>query len=249
MLARETLDVIILALPNNQYENVLTLSELKGKYVLKEKPFAMSLDQAEQFTEIAQKNSVRFNIAQQRFFADQYRTAKKWLDDGLIGDILFFEYRHILNDQKESWYWEESAGGGCWLNVGWHFAFLMEWFFGTPDHLEVEKMSSSKRAFEYKTDDTVFITCNYKTFSGRAYLSVVDSFREDSFRITGSLGVINMSRDCAHLFDNYGNVKEKEKGNELLSYMYQSTGVVQRDLYDSLFTYNIRAMKIIINNR
>ncbi len=185
-----------------------------------------------------EKKSVKFNIVQNRFFANHYNVAKKWLNDNLIGKILFFEYRYILNDQKESWYWNPRAGGGCWINIGWHFAFILEWFFGTPIDIKVNKIKSSKRAWEYETDDTVFVTCSYYDFNGNAYMSVVDSFTEDSFKIVGSNGTISISKDGAILMDNYGNIKEKESAENLLSYMHQARDIFKPDVSKKLFEYN-----------
>lgn len=141
-----------------------------------------------------------------------------------------------------------SQGGGCWLNIGWHFAFILEWFFGTPQNISVNKIKSRKRAWEYQTDDTVFAICAYKNFTGRAFMSVVDSLAEDSFKIVGSNGTIIITKDNAILMDNYGNKKEKEKAENLLSYVYQAKNIFKKDVQDKLLDYNIKAMKIISDN-
>ncbi len=248
MLKNIKIDVLILALPNDRYKEILELEELKDISVIKEKPLARSFEEAQFFIDTLNTKKIPFNIVQNRFFANHYNVAKKWMDDGLIGKILFFEYRYVLNDQKESWYWDPKAGGGCWVNIGWHFAFILEWFFGTPASINVNKIQSSKRAWEYQTDDTVFVTCTYEYFTGRAYMSVVDSLTEDSFKIVDSNGTINISKDSAILMDNYGNKKEKEKAENLLSYVYQAKNIFKEDTQAKLLDYNIKAMRIISNN-
>lgn len=248
MLKSVNIDVLILALPNNKYKEVMELKELNNLYLIKEKPFAVSHQEADAYIKLTNDKLVKLNIVQNRFFTNHYNAAKKWLDDGLVGKILFFEYRYILNDKKESWYWDHEAGGGCWINIGWHFAFIIEWFFGTPLNLKVEKIKSSKRAWEYNTDDTVFAICSYDDFTGRAYMSVVDSFTEDSFKIVGSNGTIHISKDNAILIDNYGNTKEKEKAENLLSYMYQAVDIFKPDVSEKLLDFNQKAMQIINDN-
>jgi len=247
-MLKNPIDVLIMALPNDRYKEIMELEELNNISIIKEKPFATSQQEAQFYTELMKGKSVKFNIAQNRFFANHYNTAKKWLDDGLIGNILFFEYRYILNDQKESWYWDPKAGGGCWINVGWHFAFMIEWFFGTPIDIKVNKIKCSKRAWKYETDDTVFATCSYNGFVGNACMSVVDSSTEDSFKIVGSNGTIIILKDKAILMDNYGDIKEKVKAENLLSYMRQAKDILNVDISKKLFEYNIKAMKIISNN-
>ncbi len=248
MLVSVKIDVLIVALPNDKYKEVLELNELKNTYVIKEKPLAVSFDEAQLFIDLLSSKKVLFTVVQNRFFANHYNVAKKWLESNLVGDILFFEYRYVLNDKKESWYWDPKSGGGCWINIGWHFAFIIEWFFGNPVEINVNKIKSSKRAWEYQTDDTVFVTCSYDGFVGRAYMSVVDSLTEDSFKIVGSLGTIIISKDDAVLIDNYGNKKDKEKAENLLSYMYQAKEVLNKDVRENLMDLNIKTMKIISDN-
>ena len=248
LLNNHKIDVLILALPNDKYNEILNLSQLKNINIIKEKPFATTLDEAKNFLKKSKENNFNLNIVQNRFFANHYIIAKKWLDSGLIGKLLFFEYRYTLNDKKESWYWNLQSGGGCWLNVGWHFAFLLSWFFGLPKDIKVNKIKSSKRAWNYNTDDTVFINCNYENFYGNAYLSVVDSLSEDTFKIVGDIGMICISKDNATLFDNDGNKITKENAENLLSYMYQIKNVLNIDVGKNLLLHNLNAMKIINDN-
>lgn len=248
MLFSVKIDILILALPNSEYRNIIELDSVKNLSIVKEKPLARSSEEAEYFLNLIKQKQIKFNIVQNRFFANHYVKAKEWLDKQKIGEVLFFEYRYVLNDKKESWYWDLNLGGGCWLNVGWHFAFLIEWFFGTPNNIEVRKLQSSKRAFEYNTDDIVFVDCSYKSFEGKAYMSVVDSFMEDSFKIVGSLGSIHITKDQAILLDNGGEGMEKEKAEMLLSYMKQYKGSFLKGIGQELFDINVRAMNIINNN-
>ena len=117
-----------------------------------------------------------------------------------------------------------------------------------PQNIKVDKVKSRKRAFEYQTDDTVFVTCTYEDFTGRALMSVVDSLTEDSFKIVGSNGTIIITKDNAILMDNYGNKKEKEKAENLLSYVYQAKNIFKKDIQDKLLDCNIKTMKIISDN-
>jgi predicted dehydrogenase len=120
MLQNINIDILILALPNDKYKEVLDLPECKNILIIKEKPFAMNLNEANLFLKFAKDKNLSLNISQHRYFTNHYVLAKEWLSQNLIGNILFFEYRYTLNDQKESWYWDLKSGGGCWLNVGWH---------------------------------------------------------------------------------------------------------------------------------
>lgn len=49
MLKSVDIDVLILALPNDKYKNILKLEELKNIHLIKEKPFATSYNEAQLF--------------------------------------------------------------------------------------------------------------------------------------------------------------------------------------------------------
>lgn len=112
MLKTVKIDVLILALPNDKYKEIIELSELKNVCLIKEKPLATSYEEAQFFIDLLDNKEIKFNVVQNRFFANHYNVAKKWMDNDLMGKILFFEYRYVLNDQKESWYWDPKSGGG-----------------------------------------------------------------------------------------------------------------------------------------
>jgi predicted dehydrogenase len=236
---------IIIAVPNDEYLKIFSSISQCRLSIIKEKPLARNWIEAQEILNVAAKKSWRFNVAQTRFFANHYLSAKKWLDSHFIGDILYFDYRYTLDDQRESWYWESNRGGGCWLNVGWHLVFLLEWFFGSPQKAIVNKIKSCKRAWAYDTDDTVFATFNYPNFIGTAYLSVLDSFSEDSFKIVGSNGTIYISKYFASIVDNFGEISFKEKAENAASYFNLVTNIFQKENHRQLLQLNINTMKFI----
>jgi hypothetical protein len=138
--------------------------------------------------------------------------------------------------------------GGCWLNVGWHFAFIIDWFFGAPKSIKINKLQSSKRAWDYGTDDTVFVDCEYNNFHGSGYLSVVDSSSEDVFKIVGGSGTINIYKNHSELIDNNGNILFKEKAENLLGYIYQIKNIPIKEVALKLSLHNFNAMQIINNS-
>lgn len=180
----EKIDLLILALPNNIYSEFIFDSSDKKFSILKEKPFATSIDETTTYRYIQQEKNIKIHTAQQRFFTKSYIYAKKCINDGLLGNLLFFDYQYSLNDKKESWYWDQEAGGGCWLNVGWHMIFVIVWFFGKPDIISVNKIKTQKRSWEYETDDTVMFSCNYNNgLEGKGFVSVTDTAKEKKSRL------------------------------------------------------------------
>jgi predicted dehydrogenase len=208
----------------------------KNSHILKEKP--IKVEDGWSFDE-------NIHVAQQRFFNPSYIFAKNYMH--LIGNIKYFDYQYTLNDTIESWYWDNTRGGGCMLNVGWHFAFVMLWFLGEPTKFDVHKIRTNRKSFKYDTDDTVFIDVEYQDFFGKAYLSVADSSKRDSFRVIGDKGTMEVNKTGCVIFDTDGNVSKKEDGNELLSYMSQLCNAFYEtsDKLDKLARINLKTMELI----
>ncbi|MFA5755118.1 MAG: Gfo/Idh/MocA family oxidoreductase [Candidatus Paceibacterota bacterium] len=242
------LDLLILCLPNNVYPEII-LNCLNKKYiVLKEKPFASSLPESTTYEFLEEGRKIMIRTAQQRFFTKAYIFAKKCIDSGLIGKPLFFEYQYSLNDERESWYWDKKAGGGCWINVGWHMIFIIIWFFGNPDIINVSKIRADKRCWKYDTDDSVMFSCKYNSgLVGNGFISVADTFKEKKFKIVGDKGYLIIIKNKLTLYNNEDEIiKEIEGEEESEIYKKQILDILKNGKKISeLEKYNIATMKII----
>lgn len=244
----DKIDLLILALPNNIYSELIFDSNDKKFSILKEKPFATSVNEAIVYRYIQQKRNIKIHTAQQRFFSKSYIYAKKCINDGLLGKLLFFDYQYSLNDKKESWYWDQEAGGGCWLNVGWHMIFVISWFFGKPDVVNVNKIKTQRRSWEYETDDTVMFSCGYKNgFVGKGFVSVTDIAKEKRIKIAGDKGYLIIINNRVSLYNNNDEIIDEiidEKDVEI--YKKQIMSFIEKEkMILELEDYNKLTMDII----
>ncbi|MFA7170659.1 MAG: Gfo/Idh/MocA family oxidoreductase [Candidatus Paceibacterota bacterium] len=241
----DNLDLLILALPNDAYSDIIFSSRNKKYTILKEKPFAISADETIAYRYLERKNNLKIYTAQQRFFTNAYIQAKKWIDEGIIGDPLFFEYQYGLNDQKESWYWNVNAGGGCWLNTGWHMIFVIVWFFGKPEGVNVSKIKTRKRSWEYDTDDTAMFSCRYdKGLVGKGFVSVTDVAKEKRIKIAGSKGYIVIIKNKAVLYNNNDEIMKEIEDEldveiykrQIMDFMSGGEHILELEKYNALTT-------------
>lgn len=242
------IDLLIAALPNNVYHEIIFNSIHQNFSILKEKPYATSIDEAIVYKYIHQKSNLKIYTAQQRFFTKGFIHTKKWIEKGILGKLLFFNYSYSLNDKTESWYWDCKAGGGCWLNVGWHMIFVIIWLFGKPDVINVDKIRTQKRSWEHKTDDTVMFSCSYDYgLVGKGFVSVTDTSKEKIIKIVGSNGYIVIKKNKAILYNNQDeiiNETEDECDSEIYKRQIMSF-VNNEDRNLKLENYNTQTMEII----
>ncbi len=93
MLESEKPDIVSVATGGFEYSSdhyLPTMQALNaGCHVLTEKPISNNLNHAQQMVDLAKKLNRCFGVDLNHRFTPAARTAKKWQQDGLIGDLLF----------------------------------------------------------------------------------------------------------------------------------------------------------------
>lgn len=119
----------------------------QGLHVLVEKPFATSLEDADQMIQAAQQAGTMLAINWPLAWYPTHRTTKRLLTEGLIGDIINVHYydgnrgpachkmdkvkvtgQELLEEKKRSWFYKKEAGGGSLLDYLGYGATLATWF-------------------------------------------------------------------------------------------------------------------------
>jgi predicted dehydrogenase len=219
----------ILCLPNLAYTEALEYCFERGIHVMKEKPLALTISEAEKYLNLADRTNCLLFVAQQRFHHPHYLKAKNWLRH--IGKVLYFNYNFTLNDKRYSWYWERDQGGGSWYGLGWHACSALYHFLGQPETMSVHWISSGKRSFTYDTDDTTVINCTYGDGTiATAFTSVVSPEKSEAIYIQGRSGSIQLTRSGVRLFNNEGEVlaEDKRMPSEEELYSAQVREMIQR---------------------
>ncbi len=97
VIARDNIDAIIIsATPETTHYPMAKEALQAGKHVFLEKPLALTLDEADELIEIANKNECKFAIGYSQRFNPKFAYAKKSLLDRTIGDpVCALVSRHI----------------------------------------------------------------------------------------------------------------------------------------------------------
>jgi predicted dehydrogenase len=97
VIARDNIDAIIIsATPETTHYPIAKESLQAGKHVFLEKPLALTLDEADELLDIANKNERKFAIGYSQRFNPKFAYAKKSLVDKTIGDpVCALVSRHI----------------------------------------------------------------------------------------------------------------------------------------------------------
>ena len=152
LIRNEKLDILSVAVPNNQHKE-LTIAGLEaGANVLCEKPMAMSTAEALEMLETAKRCNRKLGIDFSYRFNPQSRAMKRVVETGALGEIYYarsewFRRRGIpglaagdfgiaanKGGGMGSWFYDkEQSGGGPLIDLGVHRLDLALWLMGYPE--------------------------------------------------------------------------------------------------------------------
>lgn len=134
LLADPAIEMVDITVPHTLHHPIALAALEAGKHVLVEKPMAMSAAQARELIEVAQRQNVRFTVAENARFVAAYQEAERVLQAGTLGKVRFVR-TCIAGSETERIRDKESRVGNCenqgvLLDSGVHTFYLLKWLFG-----------------------------------------------------------------------------------------------------------------------
>jgi predicted dehydrogenase len=134
-MLQEELDLVCVTTPTWLHEPMVSGVLESGKGVLCEKPFALTVEEAERMTALAGRSPGLALIDHQLRYHPSVRSMKQMIDGGDIGKV--YEVRAVVNlatrnrtDQQWSWWSDASKGGGALRAIGSHLIDLNRFLVG-----------------------------------------------------------------------------------------------------------------------
>ncbi|MBU3934697.1 Gfo/Idh/MocA family oxidoreductase [Patescibacteria group bacterium] len=214
LIKNQKLDFVIIAVPHCKHYEI-TKNALNNKiHVLKEKPFAVSLKEAVDLKNLAEKNDVQVSITLQRRFNPIYSTFFQLVDK--IGKIFYIDavYTFHTDFPDEGWRGKkELAGGGCLIDMGYHLIDLLMWYFGLPDKVFADMSSTAKEGASYDAEDTARVIFRYEDRDAWGSL-LVSRFifpKQEFLNVYGTRGTIHLERGIIERYSIDGKLQESLK--------------------------------------
>ena len=132
IISNDAIDVVTVAIPDQQHVKVSCDLLRAGKHVLCEKPLALTREDIREMVKVAKECDSKFMVGQICRFTPAFIKAKELVDSGVIGDIYYVEseYAHDYMYLVDTWRADPNRhgviGGGC------HAVDLLRWIAGDP---------------------------------------------------------------------------------------------------------------------
>ncbi len=153
MLADPAVDAVYLALPNAMHYEAVLASARARKHILCEKPFAMTLEHAQEMAAACRAAGVILRVAHQIRLDEAIVRAREIVRSGRLGrPVEILLSRSSANPGRETWRLDTRQSGVV-FDVGVHLLDLIQWVSG-QHFAEIAAFSHPDRR-EGKSDDTV----------------------------------------------------------------------------------------------
>lgn len=141
MLADPSVDIVIMATPNNLHRRDFEACARAGKHVLCEKPLAVTYPDAIAMARIAEEHKIVLKTGFNQRYLNQIRMAKLAIEAGLIGEV--FSFRTVFSAKWDNWVdgsnfrWDLERSGGATTNDNLIHRFDMLRYLLDDDYAEV----------------------------------------------------------------------------------------------------------------
>ena len=136
LVKRPDIDMIDITAPSNAHKEIGIAAANEGKHIFCEKPLALTLADAREMYEAAEKNKIKHQIGFNYRFAPAVLLAKKIIDDGKIGKVFHVRANFLQDwiiDPEFPLVWrldKKVCGSGSLGDLGAHFIDMARFLVG-----------------------------------------------------------------------------------------------------------------------
>ena len=164
ILKDDSIELVVINTPNESHFSYATQALEAGKHIIVEKPFTVTVQEADKLINLASKKKKVLTVFQNRRWDGDFMTVKRVLENKWLGKIAEFElhydrYRNYI--EANTWKEEEGPGTGILYNLGSHMLDQVMMLFGMPN--EVDARVGTQRP-NGRVEDFYDIRMQYDSF-------------------------------------------------------------------------------------
>ncbi len=204
------IDLVIVTSPNTDHFRWSKEGLLANKHVMVEKPFTVTVEEADELVALAKKQNKVLTVYHNRRFTSDTKTVKKLLDSNLLGEVRDYEahYDRYRTEPRPGGAWREDPlpGSGIFYDLGSHLIDQTLWFFGMPE--SVTAHIDSQRPWA-KADDHFDVRLHYPEFNVTLKAGMLCKIPGPNYMIHGTKGTyIKHGLDVQEAALNAGDIPE-----------------------------------------
>ena len=192
LAAADTLDLVVIAAPNNAHAPLGIAALEAGLPVVIDKPFAPSAAEAQQVIDTARRIGKLLSVFQNRRWDNDFLTVKRLIAGDMLGKVSRFESRfERFRPEPKAGAWRESddpsLAGGLLFDLGAHLIDQALQLFGWPQTVYAELAQRRPGA---RVDDDTFVALRFPGGEvAHLWMSVMPRVFGPRMRVVGAVGV------------------------------------------------------------
>ncbi|MFJ4897350.1 MULTISPECIES: Gfo/Idh/MocA family protein [unclassified Streptomyces] len=201
-LEKVEFDVAVVTVPHSDHFPVCVKLLAHGRHVIKEKPFAVTEQEARQLISLAQRADRSVFTLLQRNFNPAFQFAQENL--ARIGQPYWFSYDYHFNLAHPTTGWRalrEHAMGGVLLDMGYHLIDVLCGMFPEPPRVHSAFVHQYQEMRDRRLEDLVSLMCGYPStgLTGSLRISRHSHEKIEHLCVLGTEGALNVDAGVATL--------------------------------------------------
>ncbi|MBC7450206.1 MAG: Gfo/Idh/MocA family oxidoreductase [Cytophagales bacterium] len=182
----QTIELVVIATPNNTHAVLAEQAMKAGKHVVVDKPFTITAAEARHLSDLSSETGKKIVVYQNRRWDGDFLTVQTLLRSGLLGEITSIESRFDrYRPEPRTSYWKESniEGNGLFYDLGPHLMDQAFTLFGKPEDAITEIKIERKGAIGIDYMDVCF---QYPSMTYRIHADMMQQEPTPRWHIKGS---------------------------------------------------------------
>jgi predicted dehydrogenase len=182
-----SIDLVVIATPNDTHVAIATAALGAGKHVVIEKPIAPSLAEARDLASLAQRLNLVLAVFQNRRWDGDFLALEELISRAALGDVTHFEshFDRYRPHVRARWRERRGTGSGVWYDLGPHLVDQTLRLFGLPDRVLASLAMQRPGA---QADDWAHVILDYGRRRVVLHASMLVAGRLPRFIVHGQIG-------------------------------------------------------------
>ncbi len=228
MLAKASLDAVVISTPSSTHVPIALLALEHGLDLFIEKPLSNTLASAKELCAKARQGRAIAMVGYCLRYLPTFERAREALIAGSIGKITRIEAQMYISDvssPQSGWRYDPlKSGGGVVIDFSVHMLDLLQWFFGRPRAVR----ATTNKIYSKLVEDEASITLQYQD-GKEALLRTSWSSAEHRksyahMRIIGELGEIVVTDQTLEIQNNDGKGTRQSYAQMYAGYYFDIGG-------------------------
>ena len=180
-------DLVVIATPNETHYPLALAALQAGKHVVIDKPFAVTVAEAETLVAESERRVLKLSVFQNRRWDGDFLTVADLIQRDVLGSINYFEshFDRFRPAIKQGWREQPKPGSGVFVDLGVHLIDQALQLFGLPEAVTADIAIQREQA---QIDDYFHVVLRYGTRRVVLHASTLAAAPGPRFTMHGSLG-------------------------------------------------------------